>query len=77
MNTLEIKTDLIQLVESTQNEKVLSVVLAFFKDLVTQNDTSFWQNLSDHEKDEILNAYLESEDDKELIPVDAAFEKLK
>jgi hypothetical protein len=77
MNSLEIKANIIQLVESTQNEKVLSAVLSFLKKLVSQKGGSAWESLTDQEKDEVLNAFLESEDEENLIPIQMAFENLK
>lgn len=77
MNSLEIKANIIHLVESTQNEKVLSIVLSFLQKLVSQKKGSALENLTDKEKDEVLNAWLESEDETKLDSLEKDLEKWK
>lgn len=76
MNSLPSKADLIRLVESTNQEQVLKAVLAFFKDALNRQEAPVWQSLSQVEKQEVLNAYPESEDETKLISLEKGFEKL-
>jgi hypothetical protein len=77
MDSLPIKSALIQLVEKTDQEPVLRAVLAFFKDVLERQGSPAWESLSELERQEVLDAYLESENETQLISLEKAFEKLK
>jgi len=77
MNTVELKANLLELVETAQNEPVLKAVLTFFKDAVSKKEGPVWQQLTEDEKNEVMESFLESENEKNWISVESAFEKLR
>ena len=77
MNTVEVKANHLERVETTKNDSVLQADLAFFKDAVTKKEGPVWQQLTKDQKNEVLESFLESEDEKNWISVESAFEKLK
>ena len=51
--------------------------MRFFQDALAQKEASVWHTLTKREQQEVLDAYLESEDDANLITKEAAISRLK
>jgi hypothetical protein len=77
MGTLELKTNIHSIVDNIQNEQLLQTVYDFLK-LRDNNQTGkIWNTLAQHQKDEVLLSYEESENEDNLIDVSALFKKAK
>jgi hypothetical protein len=68
MNTTELKTNLHQLIDGMNNELLLSKVYNLISQLSNKESGLLWNRLSDEERQELIQADLESEDEKNLIP---------
>ena len=77
MKTMQLKSSVIELTEQTQNQPVLTAVLAYFKIVIDTKNRLGWDQLSEAQQQEVIDAFLDSEDDNTLIPIEAALEKLK
>ncbi len=76
MNTLELKSNIIELTEQTQNESVLTSVLEFFKAAISKKSGRSWSQLSDEEQNEVLEAFMEADDESSWISIEVSLEKL-
>jgi hypothetical protein len=77
MSTIELKSHIIKLVEDIQNDDFLELLLEF---LSKQKDSSLgdlWSDLTAEQKQEVLNAYDESEKDENLIEKEKLFRFIK
>lgn len=76
MSTVELKSRLIKLVEEMQNEELLELLVDF---LSKQNQTAgaMWDDLSDAQKQEVMNTYEESERQENLVEKEKLFRFLK
>ncbi|TDK43477.1 hypothetical protein [Algoriphagus formosus] len=76
MSTVELKSRLIKLVEEMQNEELLELLIDF---LSKQNHTSgaMWDDISDAQKQEVMNSYEESERQENLVEKEKLFRFLK
>jgi hypothetical protein len=74
MSTIELRSSIHKIVDSIQNEQLLQTLYEFLK---TRETTAqgVWPTLNDDEKKEILLAFDESEDDKNLIDKNKIFMK--
>lgn len=77
MNDLQLKSSITELLNQTHNRSVLQAVLRFFQDALAQKEASAWHTLSQPEQQEVLNAYLESEDESLLMEKESVFNQLK
>ena len=76
MNDLQLKSSITELLNQTNNASVLEAVLRFFQDALAQKDASVWHTLSQGEQQEVLDAYLESEDDANLVAKESVINRL-
>jgi hypothetical protein len=76
MSTVELKSRLIKLVEEMQNEELLELLVDF---LSKQNQTAgaMWDDLSEAQKQEVINSYEESESQENLVEKEKLFRFLK
>jgi hypothetical protein len=77
MNDLQLKSSINDLLNQTNNTSVLEAVLRFFQDALAQKEASAWHKLSQVEKQEVLDAYLESEEESLLMEKESVFNQLK
>lgn len=69
MSTLELKSDLHKILDEIENEELLKAIYDFLKQ--PDNSKSFWDNLTEAQKQEVYLSYKESEENKNLISWDA------
>ncbi len=75
MSTLELKAIIHRMVDSTQNESLLRSLLNLLE-FQTENDRlDGWSALTDVQRAELLLAFGESDDPKNLVPNDEVFKK--
>jgi len=77
MSTAELKTNLHQLIDNMNNEYLLSKIYALVAQLNNRETGGLWNRLSEDERNELIQADIESEDEKNLIPHSALKEKHK
>lgn len=73
MSTVKLKNDIHKLVDQIQSEQVLSAVYKLIKSHKNTDDKSVWKTLTDEQQEEILLAYEESEDEKNLLDTEDVF----
>lgn len=71
MSTALLKTELYQLVDQTDNESLLRMLFDILQHAKTPKSINFWANLSDLEKEELLQSSRQADNDALLIPWDA------
>lgn len=77
MSTLELKSNLHELIDGIENEDLLQSI---FEILEAQKDSTtgnLWNSLSLRQQQEVLSAYEESESEENLIPHSEMLKKLK
>jgi hypothetical protein len=67
MNTLELKRSFHSLIDSIENEKLLSGFYELIRKRVSGKEGKLWEKLTDEERNELLLAFEESEEDDNLI----------
>ena len=67
MGTIELKSNIHKIVDGIQNEHLLRVIYDFLKLKESEKAGGFWNTLTEKQKQEVLLAYEESEDDDNLI----------
>ena len=67
MGSVELKTNIHKIVDGIQNEQLLKTIYDFLKVRESSKSGKLWSSLSEDEKKEVLDAFEESEDDKNLI----------
>ena len=77
MRTLELRSHLHQLIDGIQNEQFLQNLYDFLSVKKTGKGNGVWQTLTDEQKNEVLLAWDESEDEKNLIDPEQVFGKNK
>ena len=75
MSAIDLKLNIHKLVESIHNEQLLRTVYDFLKDKQTEKPGSLWNSLSEKEKNEVLLAFDESDEDSNLIETKQVFKK--
>ncbi|MBX2894097.1 MAG: hypothetical protein KF763_01550 [Cyclobacteriaceae bacterium] len=68
MSTLELKSDLHKILDEIENEELLKAIYDFLKQ--PGNSKSFWDNLTEAQKQEVYLSYKESEENENLISWD-------
>ncbi len=77
MGTIELKSNLHQIVDRIKDERLLQAIYSFLKERENSKDSSMWDSLTDQQKKEVLLAYDESEDEANLIEDKDVWKKLK
>ncbi len=67
MSTAELKSTLHRILEEIEDERLLRAIHAFLEERVTQETGRIWEKLTDEQREEVLLAYEESENEKNLI----------
>ena len=73
MGTLELKTNIHRIVDHIQNEQLLQTIYDFLKSRDNTQTGKMWYTLSQDERNEVLSAYDESENDENLIEASSIF----
>ena len=77
MSSVELKSNLHKLIDDIQNTELLKALYSILKESDIANEGSLWQSLSQSQKSEVLEAYKESENLKNLTPNSEVFKKFK
>jgi hypothetical protein len=66
MRTVELKSDLLKLLEKIEDEQLLRTIYDFVKQSENAEVGQIWKTLTDEQKSEVYASYEESQDDKNL-----------
>ena len=77
MGTVELKSNLHQIVDRITDDRLLRAIFSFLKERENSADSRIWDSLTDEQKKEVLLAYDESEDKANLIEDKDVWKKLK
>ncbi len=77
MATVELKSNIHRIVDEIQNEQLLRTLYDFLKVKTTSKSGQLWDALTKEERQEILLAYEESEDEANLIDREEVFKRPK
>lgn len=77
MSTVEIKASLHQLIDGIQNSNLLESIHDILSERKNAKEGHLWNSLNDSQKQEVLDAYKESEDPKNLTPHSEVLRKFK
>lgn len=77
MNTIELKNNFHHLIDSINNDKLLSKFYAVMARMSERNDEKLWGRLTSEEQEELIRADIESNDPANLIPHSEIQEKHK
>lgn len=75
MDTVKLKSDLHKLVDDIQNVRLLQAVYDFLKSENRRKNGDLWEQLSEEQRQEVLLAFEESEEEYNLIKQKNAFKK--
>lgn len=70
MAALEIKSDILKILATIENEQLLLAVYDFLKQTQNVGGAQIWDGLTEEQKEEVYLSYQESQDDKTLISWD-------
>jgi hypothetical protein len=73
MGPIDLKSDIHKMVDRIQNEQLLQTLYDFLRFRSNNQPGNLWSALTDEQKQEVLLAYEESEDDQNLIHRDKVF----
>lgn len=77
MGTIELKSNLHKIVDRIEDEQLLRAIYSFLEKRENSEDGRMWRQLTDEQKEEVLQAYEESEDDSNLIDDKDVWDELK
>ena len=75
MSTVELKSNIHASVDTIQNQQFLSMVYEFLKS--NSKTTGVWDSLTAEQKQEVMLAFEESEDESNLVEADKVLKKYK
>lgn len=67
MGTLELKSDLLRIIDKIQDEQLLRTIYDFLKQNEDAGEGAIWKTLTEDQKKEVYASYEESQDDDKLI----------
>ncbi|GAB1444427.1 MAG: hypothetical protein KF860_16945 [Cyclobacteriaceae bacterium] len=67
MSTIELKSNLIKILNKIDDEQLLRTVYEFLKESKTSEPGQIWKTLTEDQRKEVYSSYEESQDDKNLI----------
>jgi hypothetical protein len=67
MGTIELKSSIHKIIDGIQSEQLLQTLYDFLKVKETSTPGKLWESLSQEQKNEVLLAFEESEDESNLI----------
>jgi len=74
MGAIELKSNIHKIVDKIQNEQFLQSLYDFLVIKEKSVEGKLWKSLTEAQKQEVLDAYDESEDDANLLEKDKLFE---
>lgn len=77
MSTTEIKTNLHKIVDRIEDERLLRVIYDFLEVREKSTEGQLWKTLTTEQKQEVLQAYEDSENDSKLIEDKDVWRNLK
>ena len=77
MGTIELKSNIHKIVDGIQNEQLLETIYDFLKVREADKPGRLWDSLTKEQKQEVLLAYDESEDENNLIDREKVFRRAK
>ena len=77
MSTIELKEGIHKIVDGIGNPQFLQTLYDFLKTKVESEPGQMWDTLNDTQKQEVLSAYDESEDEANLVAREKIFGKIK
>ncbi|WP_276373971.1 hypothetical protein [Chryseolinea sp. H1M3-3] len=66
MGTIELKSDLLRILNKIEDEQLLRAVYDFLKQGERAEEGQIWKTLTEEQKKEVYASYEESQDDKNL-----------
>lgn len=75
MKTLELKSNIHKIVDGIESEALLNTLYDFLKAKESRPSERVWDSLTHEQKEEVLLAYDESEDERNLIDVNSLFNR--
>jgi hypothetical protein len=67
MSTVELKSNLHKIVDRIEDERLLRAIYSFLEKRENSEEGQMWAQLTDEQKNEVLQAYDESDDQANLI----------
>ena len=67
MGTAELKSKLHRLLDRIEDERLLRAIYSFLRERENSQDGQLWETLTDEQKEEVLLAFDESNDDSNLL----------
>ena len=77
MGTVELRSGIHEIVDRIQNEQLLQTLYDFLKVRESHKSGGLWNSLTEEQKQEVLLAYEESEDETNLVERGKVFKKAK
>lgn len=77
MEAVELKSNIHQIVDAIQNQQVLQTLYDFLKPKENEKNTFIWDSLNEEQKQELLLAYGESENQENLVDATVIFKNLE
>jgi len=77
MRTTELRSELHSIVDRIQDDRLLQAVYYFLSQRENSEEGLMWKSLTDEQKNEVLLAYEESEDNANLIDWEEVKKSLK
>lgn len=77
MGAVELKSNIHKIVDSIQNEQLLQTLYDFLKVRQSSQTGNLWNSLTEEQKQQVLLAFEESEDDNNLLDSDNVFRRIK
>ena len=77
MKATKLKSNIHQIVDRIQSEKLLETIYDFLKTRETTKPGSIWNSLNEEQKQEVLLSFEESEDEDNLIDLEQVIKKSK
>lgn len=67
MGTIELKSDLLKILDKIENEQLLRAIYDFLKQREDAEEGKIWKTLTEEQKKEVYLSYEESQKDNNLI----------
>jgi hypothetical protein len=77
MGTIELRSNIHKIVDEIQSEQLLQTLYDFLKGRETNDSGRLWGSLTEEQKQEVLLAFDESEDENNLIDREKVFGRTK
>jgi len=75
MGAVELKSNIHRIVDKTQDESLLQIIYDFLTVKNKNKDGKLWASLTQTEREELLSAYQESDDEKNLLDRNILFKR--